>query len=358
MRAQFQTYVTLDPMSKTRLRSRALHSMLAFATIASAMALPATVAFADGTPPTLDATVNGSAAAAVAQNDVIHAVTSAPADLAGQTSKTIAKTWDPAALQFVDGSLVTPENWAVEYTTDGSTWSQTKPATISDIRGVRTVGDVNSLGYSNGLQSQIASSGGTVRQATVSSISVTGLGDGWDVFFDEEHTKVFNVFHHSSPSQIDCHSLTDGSRCAGYPVALPNSLGTNDRSTGVVVGSKVWVAAGRGSTPGGGFACFNVAGGLCATPFVKLTASALNGAYSNVTNMARVDQYVFTQNRADGKVLCLDTATLAGCSSMPAGGFDLGTGATQNYGSNLLAIDNRVYSSDGNGEVGCLDTLT
>lgn len=344
-------------MSNYHLRARMPRAALALATLLSVLAIPATSAAAAGSTATLETTTNGTPSSAVAENDVIHAVTSAPIEVVGQTGKVIGQVWDNTQLNLSDNSIVAPEGWALEYTTDGATWSSVKPA-IASIKGVRTVGDVNALGYAGGLQSKVVTAGGSVRQATVSSISVTGLGDGWDVFFDEEHTKIFNVFHHSSPAQIDCHSLLDGSRCSGYPVTLPLSLGTNDRSTGVVVGSKVWVAAGRGSNPGGGFACFNVSGGLCTTSFVKLTSNSLNGNYSNVSNMARIDQYVFATNLNDGKILCLDSQTSAGCASMPAGGFDLGIGAAANYGSNLLTVGNRLYASDGNGEVGCLDTNT
>jgi CshA-type fibril repeat protein len=308
--------------------------------------------------PTLALTSGGSPAASLAVSDTLRAVTDAPIALAGQTAQTIEQTWDASELRLTEGAITAPEGWQLEYTTDGSTWSSSVPGDLSTVRGVRTVGGVNSLGYASGLQAAVTASDGAVRVPTVSSISVTGLGDGWDVFFDEAYTKVFNVFHHSSPNKIDCHSLFDGSRCAGYPITMPLSIGTNDRSTGIVVGSKAWVAGGRGSNPGGGFSCFNVSGGLCTTSFVKLTSNAMNSSYSNVVNMNRVGQYLFTQNRSDGKILCLDTTTSAGCADMPAGGFDLGIGATQNYGSNLLTIGDRLYASDGNGEVGCLDTTT
>jgi CshA-type fibril repeat protein len=326
--------------------------------VAAPVASASPVSPADVGDPTLTLTSNGAAPASLAANDTLRAVTDAPITLTGQTSQTISQTWDPAQLRLGSSAITAPENWQLEYTTDGTTWSSTVPGDLTAVRGVRTIGDVNALGYSGGLQSSTATADGAVRVPTVSSISVTGAGDGWDVFFDEAYTKIFNVFHHSSPAQIDCHSLFDGSRCAGYPVTMPLSLGTNDRSTGISVGSKVWVAAGRSSNPGGGFACFNVSGGLCSTSFVKLTDNANNGGHSNVGNMARIGQYVFTQNFKDGKVLCLDTQTNAGCSSMPSGGFDLGTGPVQNYPSNLLALGTRLYSHDGYGQVGCLDTTT
>jgi CshA-type fibril repeat protein len=347
----------------SRRAMRRITALLVATCSVGVVAFPSAVASAQVTPlasgdPTLTLTKDGVPAVALAANDTLRAVTDAPIALAGQTTQTIEQTWDSSALRLSEGAITSPEAWPLEYTTDSTTWSSSVPSDLSAVRGVRTTGAVSSLGYSSGLQSTVSTSDGAVRVPTVSSISVTGLGDGWDVFFDEYYTKVFNVFHHSSPAQIDCHSLFDGTRCAGYPVAMPSSLGTNDRSTGISVGSKVWVAAGRGSNPGGGFACFNVSGGPCSTPFVKLASNSLNGSYNNVVNMARAGQYVFTQNRSDGKLLCLDTTTSTGCSSMPAGGFDLGHGVSSNYKSTLLTVGSRVYSHDGTGEVGCLDTTT
>lgn len=308
--------------------------------------------------PTIGLTESGSAVTAATDGTSVTSTATAPITINGQTSQVITKTWNKDELQFVDGSVVAPQGWTLEYTTDGTSWSGTLPGNTANIRGVRTTGSLQSIGYSNGLQTSITNAPSTIKQATVGSLSITGGGDGYDVFMDEAYTKIFNVWHHSSPNQIDCHSLFTGARCTGYPITMPNSLGTNDRSTGISVGSKVWVAAGYGSNPGGGFACFNVSGGLCSTSFVQLTTNVNTAAHSNVGNMERIGQYLFTQNFKDGKVLCLDTVTEAACSQMPTGGFDLGTSATQSYPSNLLSVGNKLYSNDGRGLVGCLDTST
>lgn len=310
------------------------------------------------TSPSIDLTAAGSAVVAATDGAPFTSTATAPITINGQTSQVITKTWNKDELQFVNGSVVAPQGWTIEYTTDGTSWSGTLPGNTANVRGVRTTGSLQSIGFSNGLQTSITSAPSSIKQATVGSLSITGGGDGYDVFMDEAYTKIFNVWHHSSPNQIDCHSLFTGNRCTGYPITMPNSLGTNDRSTGIVVGSKVWVAAGYGSNPGGGFACFLVAGGLCNTSFISLTTNVNTAAHSNVGNMERIGQYLFTQNFKDGKVLCLDTVTEAACSQMPAGGFDLGTAASQSYPSNMLVIGTRLYSNDGRGSVGCLDTAT
>lgn len=308
--------------------------------------------------PSIDLSAAGSAVTAATDGTPFTSTATAPITINGQTSQVITKMWNKDEIQFVNGSVVAPQGWTLEYTTDGTSWSSSLPGNTSLIKGVRTTGSLQSIGFSNGLQTSITSAPSSIKQATVGSLSITGGGDGYDVFMDEAYTKIFNVWHHSSPNQIDCHSLFTGNRCAGYPITMPNSLGTNDRSTGIVVGSKVWVAAGYGTNPGGGFACFLVAGGLCSTSFISLTTNVNTAAHSNVGNMERIGQYLFTQNFRDGKVLCLDTVTEAACSQMPAGGFDLGTAASQSYPSNMLVIGTRLYSNDGRGSVGCLDTAT
>lgn len=308
--------------------------------------------------PTIGFTASGVSVSAATDGSAFTSTASAPITLNGQTSQVITKTWNKDHLRFVNGSITAPEGWTIEYTTDGTTWSSSAPADLTTVTGVRTTGALTSIGYSNGLQTSISNAPSTIKQATVGGLPPTGAGDGYDVFFDEQYTKVFNVFHHSNPAQIDCHSLYDGARCSGYPVGMPNSLGTNDRSTGVSIGARVWVPLGYGSNPGGGFACFKTSGGACTTAFVKLTSNANTAGHSNVGNVARIGQYVFTQNFKDGKVLCLDTNMEAACTDMPAGGFELGTGFTQSYPSNVMALGTRIYSSNGRGKVGCLDTAT
>ena len=334
------------------------------------LAIAATLGVTTGAPsnatsandPSLALTSGGNAVTTATDGSTINSVATAPITLNGQTNQTITQVWDKSTLRFGAGSITAPEGWTVEYTTNGTTWSSTAPADLTTVTGVRTTGSVESVGYANGLQSSISNAQSTIKPATVGSLSVSSGGDGYDVFFDDARTKIFNVFHHGtvgfSNNKINCHNLTNGTVCAGYPMSMPHNLGTNDRSPGLSVGDKVWVPAGYGSNPGGGFACFLVAGGLCPTSFVSLTTNVNIDAYNNVVNITRVGQYLFTINLKDGKVLCLDTSTSSACSTMPAGGFDLGIGVTRPISSSVITVGTRIYAHDGNGDVGCLDTAT
>ena len=275
---------------------------------------------------------------------------------AGASTQGLTGTWDPKS-STLNSNPVAPQDWTLEYLdTRDSTWTATKPP-VANIGGVRANGPFNSLGTDD--QSRQISIGSAVANPPqqVKTITVTGAGDGYDVFFDPEHTQIFNVFHHSSPAKIDCHLLTDGSRCAGFPVALPNSLGTNERSTGYVIGTKAYIPAGFGSSIGGGFACVNTTGGLCATPFYKLTSNVSSSSYNNVINVNHIGTKLYTQNKQDGRVLCLDTAIDAACADMPVGGYDVGLTTTSVYKSNLLVTGGKLYVGSA-GLVGCLDPAT
>ena len=297
-----------------------------------------------------------NASPAASTGDTVDIKVSGVTTGAGATTQDLAGTWDPKNATL-NADPVAPQNWALEYLdVRSNTWSATKPP-VASIGGVRANGPVNSLGTDE--QSRQIGRGdataGPVQQ--VKSITVTGAGDGYDVFFDEDHTQIYNVFHHSSPSKIDCHLLSDGSRCSGFPVALPNSLGTNQRSTGIVIGTKVYIPAGYGTVVGGGFACVNTTGGLCSTPFYKLSANVSTLGYDNVFNVTRYGSKIYTQNKLDGRVLCLDTATDSACDTMPTGGYDVGLSTTSILKSNLLVSGSKLYVHS-SGLVGCLEPTT
>lgn len=347
------------------------HPLVASVAVIAALCLSGAVTFAAAGPsdnPALDLTSGGSAVTAATDGTSFLSTADAPNSLVDTaTTQSITKTWAAGHFGLADSNVIAPEGWTVEYTTDGTNWSSTVPANLDTVSGVRTRKTYNSRGTATRQQLSISTAPSVIKQQSLGSLTVTGLGDGYDVFFNEDHTKIFNVFHHgagnSSYNKIDCHEMTvasGGARCSGYPVSMPNGLGTNDRSTGAVVGSRVWVPVGNGSSPGGGFACFNVSGGACSTPFVQLTTNVNSNVYkySNVANIAQIDSYLFTQNFKDGRLLCLDGDTGAACAHMPAGGFDIGNGPMSPWPSNLLAVGPRIYSNDGNNTLGCLDTMT
>ena len=316
--------------------------------------------------PEIDLSTGGVAVSAVTDGSAYSSVSDAPNSLiASATNQTITKTWESGHFGLADRNVVAPEGWTVEYLTSATAWNATIPSDLNLVTGVRARSSFNSVGTAARKQVSISTAQTTLKQQSLGSLTVTGLGDGYDVFFDEDHTKVFNVFHHGTAgannNKIDCHELSiasSGARCAGYPISMPLSLGTNDRSTGAVVGTKVWVPVGRSSNPGGGFACFLVSGGLCPTSFVSMTTNVLNNVHSNVGNIAQVDNYLFAQNFKDGKLLCLDGDTGLACAGMPAGGFSIGNSPMLSWPSNLIAVGTRIYSNDGAASLGCLDTAT
>ena len=138
------------------------------------------------------------------------------------------------------------------------------------MNGVRTVGDLTSLGINAGNQywqgSRRSGSNGAAR------IQLNGAGDGWNAVVSSDGTRVYNVYHHGSPNQLDCHVIDGGARCAGFPAVL--SYTTSPRSGLTFDGSgNIWVAGGNDTSDG--FNCVTTAGASCGN---KVT---MNGA-SNV----------------------------------------------------------------------------
>ena len=57
------------------------------------------------------------------------------------TRSSIGLGWNSSSLQLASfNSVVHPEGWNLEYTTDGTTWSSTEPANKASVIGVRTSG--------------------------------------------------------------------------------------------------------------------------------------------------------------------------------------------------------------------------
>src|SRR5262249_29249648 len=52
-----------------------------------------------------------------------------------------------------------------------------------------------------------------------------GGGDGWSVGLTS--TQVFNVFHHSSTTQVNCHNQSDASACWSNPKTVTDGSGNN-----------------------------------------------------------------------------------------------------------------------------------
>lgn len=179
--------------------------------------------------------VNGSPVAdgsVVAETSTVTIATSALLT-PGLDTRTITTTLDSGTV-FETSSAVAPEGWAIEYSTDGTTWTGTQPSAAS-VRAVRAQARV-AAGEIQG-KSQIYSSE-SLASIPSNNFSASTGGDGWDTFFSEDY--VFNIFHHNNGAIVlDCHLKASGDRCsanyratfAGYMASM-RSGGWYDAASG------------------------------------------------------------------------------------------------------------------------------
>ena len=238
-----------------------------------------------------------TSASSVAPSSTIDLTAAAPVAQAGSTTQEITQVIDPTKVKLTALSDITyPVGWTLSYCSGASTdctvagnFSSTTPANATawaNVKAIKATGSIDSQGESAGYQLAAGTANGSAVRRTPATIPASGTGDGYQVFFDPGYTRVFNVFHHnSSTGQIDCHVISTGATCAGFPYRAGVTT-TNQYSMGRVVGTKIWMPGFRGAASAAdyavGFSCVDISavlasGGapaLCSTPFVPLATGA------------------------------------------------------------------------------------
>ena len=315
-----------------------------------------------GAAPALPTTLSSTS---LSTGGTTRAVTTAPVRQKGATTQTITNLFNPAKFSFA-GNTAVPENWSEEYTCDhGQTWTATSSDACVD--GVRSTGDLTSLGLEAG--SQVWQGSQTSGADTQATIKLTGVGDGWAASVNPDGTRVYNVYHHNSPSAIDCHLTSDGSQCPGFRHAFTN-IATNMAPL-PIFGSdgNLYVSGNSGSSYG--FECVTTAGAYCGFDVVMTGQSQVrdqysqNGLINNFVDQAIVGTKIYAVSQSNSRLGCWDLNTGAICADQPANGFDVGlpTGNVSafSWSHHLLAIGTKLFlSSDvaSGWKVGCFDTVT
>ena len=315
------------------------------------VALP-TVAMAATT--TLEVTKEGATVTAIQSGDVINVTSTSPIDATGVISQMLASVWSKQSLQLTDtSSIVLPEGWTLQYTTDSETWSSDVPADLTTVTGLRAVGDVTTKGknlFETTATGQIV--------VTQSNFQGSSGGDGYDLTFGGE--RVFNIFHHDSQLRVDCHIKSTGASCYGGATVFPGyQTGNASSSYWEAKSSTLWAVARRVSDAQGGLVCVDYSDAahpkLCATSFVALGTVTSSQALSTST---RVGKNVYIVNESTWKLMCADITTGVACEN---NGFQLpSTGAAPDlasYGRVSNAGDGRVYWSTYN-KMGCYNPAT
>ena len=344
-------------------------TMLAPASVLAASAASATTSAIHSVSVTNDW---GQQNPSVGSLDTLHVVASGQVAGQGRSAQTLESCFDDVYAELDRGTIKIPAGYTLQYSTNhGSTYSSKLPKLTWKINCIRAVGSINSGGIVGGHQAYTAS-GSMVPPSSVGQITLTGGGDGFNAFFDPNYTKVFNIYHHSAPPSIDCHLLSDGSQCSGFPISLTG--GTNHKPYGTFSDeTHMWIPSGDSSV-GFGFDCINATAGSHCSDVANNGRVTVGTGYGNGINNfvtgAIASGKVFAYDRVNRKILCVDPSTKASCSGMPSGGWS--TGLSSGYYSDLnnqdmLALGNQIYVTDGSskgtfsyigGKVYCFDAST
>jgi CshA-type fibril repeat protein len=329
--------------------------------------------------------------ATVASGSTVDLTASMPVVSAGSTTQTLTQTIDPTKVKLTSaGDITYPAGWTLSYSTDGTIFSSTAPTTTSGwaaVTAVRATGSLESSGASNGFQVASRTATGAAATTAPPSLPSTGVGDGYQAFFDTGRTRVFTVFHHASASgaNLDCYVISTGTQCAGFPFTYGGT--TDYASNGVVVGSTVWIAGERN-----GFYCVDISavlsnnsnslgGGSPARCFSSGTSALVPGTsgkwltwFSGASPFGQTSETklyaLAATNSPNAVVYCIDTATRSLCNSTPTDTGIAGAPSLLPNGadpSHVLLVGSLLYimvaNSTGSGKtststVTCLDVGT
>lgn len=263
-----------------------------------------------------------------------------------------------------------PANSTISYSTDGVTFGPTGSAAS---RYVRFAGPI------------AAGAGAVAPVGATLTTAIAGLSDGDGFAPILTPTRVYNVNHHD-PIRVECHELSDGASCPGYPFTHPSDAvagfafhSTVDTSTGYL-----WTP-GQIEGPAGtatGFACIDVGDGDATVPTSCGWVPTGTGAWPTRSiepgdygaSIQGGDEYGRKLYAIDttGKIQCVDMATATPCSGQP---YNVGLTASDAFGIQLTRIgdtskfiartnpptglsDITLVSGNGPSQVMCFDAST
>lgn len=245
----------------------------------------------------------------------------------GLHDTTITQHIDPRKVHLTGpGDITAPDGFTLTYSSDGSNYSATAPASSAEwaaVKAVRATGPVQSDGTSGNRQLLL----GKADAVLPASSSITGgtSGDGFTVIFDDRDA-VLNIFHHNGPDErspaVDCH-WRDGSRCgAKWPFSL-TGLKTFQRSPGWIDQANHHLWFNTRSATGKGFGCVDLADlaspTFCGGGSAKFTELSPGGG--EAAEIVAADGKIFSTDASNGKLMCLDpsanAAAGAACPGQP-----------------------------------------
>lgn len=231
----------------------------------------------------------------------------------------------------------------------------------------------------------------TVTPAPAVNFAASSSGDGWGLAFTSDN--VYNIFHHSMTTVLECHVKTTGAECDGYPKTVQD--GSTDFSVGgqpsmwidttsntlyvyavnVATNTGGVVAVDLTSTNANPFSSFTALTGSGEAPIPSNSACGESGptpCYAMLSNGVLVGSKFYAFNYVPGtpsgtqdQVLCFDTVTKAACAGQPfaisLGESTVGNSITSypNPYPAIAAYGGNVYvyvlstADDGSGHLAC-----
>lgn len=176
-----------------------------------------------------------SSSATVAPGSQVTLTAGMPVSGDGTVSQEIVQRIDPTKMKLTSINDITyPVGWTLSYCSGAATdctvsanFSATTPANAAAwaaVKAVKASGSIVSDGSNSGRQVASRTSTGVLLGAG-NGITSAGTGDGWDVFFDQGYTRVFNRPHHESSSTLDCHWLRTENGHTGGASCWPSLTG-------------------------------------------------------------------------------------------------------------------------------------
>lgn len=276
----------------------------------------------------------------------------------GTGTRELRATLDPG-MQYTAGTAEAPENWNIEFSTDGGTnWVGTEPTPASNVTDVRATASVTAgaiTGYSQLYSSE------TVAPVPSSTFSGSTGGDGWDVFFYDDF--VFNIFHHNGGAIVlDCHLRSTGARCANYTATF-SGYQTANRSGGWVdsITGKLYAFTTQSSTGRPGVLCVDVNAAPTSCGFTPLSTDTSVSSYGYLSNAEFVGRRIFgVETSGTGSLLCFDAALGAQCPNSPidlVGATNAGQTYPLSFGDKIMVkTSSRMYCFDATTLAACAGT--
>lgn len=178
----------------------------------------------------------------------------------------------------------------------------------------------------------------TIPVPPASNFAGSGGGDGWAVGLTSD--RVYNVFHHSGSTTVNCHNQSDASTCWSGPRTITDASGDNF-STSIAPGlfvdqntGHLYVSVVRTSDDTAGVLCIDTtqpdnapdSAFFCGFTALTPAAEGSNGAASanGLSDPVQVgsdwyfmDEVPGVPVGAEDKMLCFDLAAQAACANEP-----------------------------------------